>query len=375
MKRVATLLPADLGRVRLHRFAPGEHRESGRASYLDPFGHGERAWPYTRWTGDERLIGFPATELVCSWTGDAPAGGWLEVELRARTSAGALTGWYVMGRWAEGDTDVHRTSLPGQGDAGGDVAVDTFVAKAPVVAFQARVTLYGVGARVRSLAVMASAVPRRGSVPVSAPGAARGVELDVRPRSQHAHDGHHPQWDGGGGSWCSPVSLAMVLDFWGRGPDGDELAWVADGDPCPAVDHAARDIYDHSYQGTGNWPFNVAYAGRYGLDGFVTRLRSLAELERFVAAGIPVITSQSFKESELPGAGYSTSGHIMVVAGFTAAGDVIARDPAAPDDGSVRRVYPRAAFENVWLRSSSSGGIVYVVHPPEVPLPPSDGNW
>jgi hypothetical protein len=68
----------------------------------------------------------------------------------------------------------------------------------------------------------------------------------------------------------------------------------------------------------------------------------------------------------------------MVVVGFTADGDVIANDPAAPDDSSVRRVYPRAAFENVWLRRTSgggSGGVVYVLHPPDVPLPPSDGNW
>jgi hypothetical protein len=134
-------------------------------------------------------------------------------------------------------------------------------------------------------------------------------------------------------------------------------------------------MYDHSYQGTGNWPFGVAYAGRYGLEGFVTRLRSLAELERFIDAGIPVITSQSFKETELPGSGYSTSGHMMVVVGFTPSGDVIANDPAAPDDGAVRRVYPRAAIENVWLRGSSSGGIVYILHPRDIPLPSSEGNW
>lgn len=65
----------------------------------------------------------------------------------------------------------------------------------------------------------------------------------------------------------------------------------------------------------------------------------------------------------------------MVVIGFTADGDVIANDPAAPDDATVRRVYPRAAFENVWLRKSGSGGIVHIVHPPGTVLPPSDGNW
>ena len=43
--------------------------------------------------------------------------------------SGELTKWYVMGRWAE-HGDGPRTSLPGQGDEDGDVAVDTFVAAA-----------------------------------------------------------------------------------------------------------------------------------------------------------------------------------------------------------------------------------------------------
>jgi hypothetical protein len=349
------------------------------AEYLDPFGHGSRTWKYTRWTSDEVHLGFPATELVASWTADAPRGTWIEVELRGRTAGGALTKWYVMGRWAEDDGDVHRTSLPGQGDDDGDVAVDTLVVTRPLVAYTTRVTLHrsgGLEPVLRSAAVMASAVPKGVIAPVSRPGVARGVELDVPRRSQKLHIGHCPELDGGGASWCSPASVTMVLDYWGRGPAGEDVAWVEElhpGDPCPRVDHAARGMYDHSYQGTGNWPFGVAYAGRYGLAGFVTRLRSLRELELFVDAGIPVITSQSFKEAELPGAGYSTRGHIMVVIGFTPRGDVVANDPAAPDDASVRRVYPRDAFERVWQRTT--GGIVHVIHPYDIPLPGSEGNW
>lgn len=324
------------------------------------------------WTGEEHEIGFPATQLVPSWTARTPPGAWIEIKLRARAASGARTKWYVMGRWSEhGDP---RTSVPGQGDEDGDVAVDTFVARRPVVAYQVRVARHG-PARVGGLGVMASAVPRRPVVP-SAPVAAAPVELAVPRHSQHAHAGHHPRFDGGGANWCGPASVAMVLGFWGCGPGPAELDWVGAGDPAPAVDHAAMGTYDTSYQGTGNWPFNVAYAGRYGLAGFVTRLRSAAELERFVRAGIPVITSQSFKTHELPGSCYSTAGHILVVVGFTAGGDVVVNDPAAPCDDEVRRVYPRAAFENVWLRSTGSGGIVYVLHPPEHPLPPcTDGNW
>jgi hypothetical protein len=325
------------------------------------------------WAGEEHPIGFPATQIVPSWTARTPPGAWIEVALRARTAGGARTKWYVMGRWSEqGDP---RTSVPGQGDEDGDVAVDTFVARRRVVSYQVRISWHGEGARVTGLGVMASALPRHPPVP-SARVEADPVELAVPRHSQHTHAGHHPRWDGGGANWCSPASVAMVLGFWGRGPAPAELAWVGDGDPAPIVDHAAMGTYDESYQGTGNWPFNVAYAGRFGLAGFVTRLRSAVELEQFVRAGIPVITSQSFKAHELPGSCYSTNGHILVVTGFTARGDVVVNDPAAPSEAEVRRVYPRAAFENVWLRSSGSGGIAYILHPPGFSLPPcTNGNW
>ena len=61
----------------------------------------------------------------------------------------------------------------------------------------------------------------------------------------------------------------------------------------------ARRTYDASYEGTGNWPFNTAYAASRGLHAFVTRLRSLAEAETLVAAGIPVIASVSFSAGAL----------------------------------------------------------------------------
>ncbi|NYI04788.1 C39 family peptidase [Allostreptomyces psammosilenae] len=358
----------------------------GTTTYTDPHGGTTRTWEYARYTTAERTVGFRATELVASWTADTPPGTWLQVEMRGRTHTGTLTAWYVMGRWASGDRDVHRTSVDGQGDADGTVAVDTFVAAAgrALTAYQLRVTLHRAPGQaawpaVRSLGAMASAVADRATVPASPGGVAWGVELDVPRRSQEIHLGEYPEYDGGGEAWCSPTSTTMVMEYWGRGPSERDLAWVDPSVVDPQVDHAARFTYDYGYQGTGNWPFNTAYAGTYGLEGFVTRLRSLTELERFIAAGIPVITSQSFAEGELPGAGYGTDGHLMVVVGFTEDGDVIANDPYSDTNEQVRRVYPRAAFENVWQRASSSGGVVYVIHPAGVPLPAhppgAGGNW
>jgi hypothetical protein len=352
-------------------------RAAGTFEYADPFGGGTKTWEYARWTSPVHRVGFGATELVASWTAAAPAGTWLQVEMRAHTSTGRdthWTKWYVMGRWAEGDGDINRTSVNGQRDADGTVFTDTFVPTSGTSfsSYQLRVTLYrlpGTGAApvVRTLGAFASAIPDREEFPASPSGGAWGIELNVPRYSQEIHKGEYPQWDGGGEAWCSPTSTSMVVASYGRGPSPADYAWVDPSYADPWVDYAARNTYDYAYEGAGNWPFNTAYAGRFGLDGFVTRLRSLTELERFIRAGIPIVTSQSFQAEELPGAGYSTNGHLMVIRGFTRTGDVIANDPAAASNDAVRRVYPRAAFEKVWQRST--GGVVYVIHPKSRPLP------
>ncbi len=119
------------------------------------------------------------------------------------------------------------------------------------------------------------------------------------------------------------------------------------------VDFSARNVFDYTYDGAGNWPFNTAYSGRYGLEGFVTRLRSLTELEELVRVGIPRIISVSFKKGELEGAGQSK------------------------DDAQVRTTYQRGQLENA--RVPHSGGTVYVIHPQRVHLPrclvASEPNW
>src|SRR5690606_7562374 len=124
------------------------------------------------------------------------------------------------------------------------------------------------------------------------------------------------------------------------------------------VDYAAMRTWDYAYDGAGNWPYNAAYAATYGLDTRVTRLRSLAEIERFVRAGIPVVVSLAFTEEEMPEAGYGTDGHLMVVRGFTEDGDPILNDPASDSNEAVRNVYTRENFERVWQQSSE--GVVYL---------------
>jgi Peptidase_C39 like family len=361
-------------------------RPAGTVDYADPTLGTTKPYDYATWTSPTRRIGFGATQLVASWNATTPQGTWLQVEMTGRTTAGAQTGWYVMGRWASGDTDIHRTSVPNQTDANGTVDIDTFEAATGVTlaSYQLRVTLYraaGAGAtpNLRMVGAMSSAIPDRFTVPAGPLGGAEGITLPVPQYSQNIHTGEYPQYDGGGEAWCSPTSTEMVVEYWGRHPTPAQLSWVNPGYADPSVDMAARGTYDYDYQGAGNWPFNAAYAASYGLDAHVTRLHSLTELESYIKRGIPVVTSQSFQASELTGANYSTSGHLMVVVGFTPSGDVIVNDPASSSDPAVRNVYQRHQFETVWLRTErplpgggvggGSGGVVYIITPHGMPLP------
>ncbi|EID56562.1 C39 family peptidase [Saccharomonospora xinjiangensis] len=335
---------------------------------------------YGTWTSPWYTPGFDASELIASWNADTPDGTWITVEASARTGGGELTAWYVLGRWSFGDGDIERTTVAGQRDEHAAVYVDTLAAADGVAlqSYRLRVTLHRAELSratptVRALGAMTSAVPERFTVPTSEPGVASGIELAVPRYAQNLHTGNYPEYGGGGQNWCSPTSTEMVVEYWGRGPDAAELSWLPGDYPDPTVAHAARHTYDYSYEGTGNWPFNTAYAAHYGLRGHVTRLHSLAELERYIARGIPVVTSVSFLEKELDGAGYGTNGHLMVVIGFTPEGDVIVNDPASDSNDGVRNVYRRDQFETVWQRTKrhtasggvagGPGGIVYVIRP------------
>lgn len=355
---------------------------AGTTDYTDPHTGTTAAWEYATWTSPVHRLAVPASEVIASWNASTPAGTWLQAELQGTYSDGTDTPWYVMGRWAAGDQDIKRTSVDGQTDGRGTVWTDTFAIDDAstglrLASYRLRLTLYRKPGTtftptVWRLGAMGSDVPDRFTVPASTPALAR--ELIVPRYSQEIHAGQYPEYDNGGEAWCSPTSSQMIIEYWGGRPTPGQLSWVDPSYADPQVCHAARNTYDYQYQGCGNWPFNAAYAATYpGLQGVVTRLGSLTDVETLIAAGIPVITSQSFLKTELTGAGYGTSGHLMTVIGFTAEGDVIANDPASPSDTAVRRVYLRREFENIWLRTkrynaagkvvSGTGGVCYLYFP------------
>ncbi|MFJ8666679.1 peptidase C39 family protein [Streptomyces sp. NPDC093600] len=357
---------------------------AGRTDYTDPHTGTTSAWEYASWTSPVHISTVPATEVITSWNADTPPGTWIQIELRGTYDDATATPWFVMGRWAsgDGDGDIRRTSVDDQSDGRSTVWTDTFAVDDAasglrLASYQLRLTLHrtpGTTATptVWRLGAMASDIPDRFTVPASVPGLAR--ELAVPRYSQNTHVGQYPEYDNGGEAWCSPTSSQMIIEYWGRRPSAEDLAWVNPAFADPQVCHAARFTFDHQYEGCGNWPFNAAYAATYpDMNAVVTRLRSLTDLETLIRAGIPAITSQSFRKEELTGAGYGTAGHLMTVIGFTANGDVIANDPASPSNEAVRRVYKRREWENIWLRTkrynasgkvvSGTGGVCYLYFP------------
>ncbi|MFF2066055.1 peptidase C39 family protein [Streptomyces sp. NPDC058200] len=357
---------------------------AGRTDYADPHTGKSATWEYATWTSPLHRSAVPATEVIASWNAETPAGTWLQIELSGRYSDNTATPWYVMGRWTsgDGDGDIRRTSVDDQTDGRSSIWTDTFsvddaASGLRLASYQLRLTLYRKpGTRltpvVHRAGAMASDIPDRFTVPASTPGLAR--ELTVPRYSQNVHAGQYPEYDNGGEAWCSPTSSQMIIEYWGRKPTAADLAWVNPAFADPQVCHAARFTFDYQYDGCGNWPFNAAYAATYrDMSAAVTRLGSLTDVETLIRAGIPVITSQSFLKEELTGAGYGTSGHLMTVIGFTAGGDVIANDPASPDNPAVRRVYRRSEWETIWLRTkrhnaagavvSGTGGVCYVYWP------------
>jgi hypothetical protein len=300
----------------------------------------------TVWTSPWCTLDFVFTELVASWSVTTPRDTWVEVAAQARGSRA----WHELGRWTSGARRAPRTSITG------DPEVDTDVWRpgAQPLAYRLRVRHHGATPQLHRIGAVVSAGDVRGTT--SSPLRRSERVLDVPRLSQMT-------WkEVGGRGWCSPTSVSMVLAHAGRLPATTDI---------PA---AARQVHDPAWEGTGNWSFNTAWAATLAGNAFVTRLPDLRDAERFIDAGIPLVASVAYPDGALKGAPVrGTDGHLVVIRGFTAQGDVVTNDPAAPTERTVRRTYDRGQFEKAWL---SSGGTVYVVHRDDQPLPAgSKGAW
>lgn len=296
-------------------------------------------------------------ELVVSW--NVPSGVRLKVEARAIYPDRA-TRYYTMGLWSDDPARFPRQSVRGQRDGDGVVRTDTLVLSNAARKVQLRITAGGESGRrplkFLGLSFCNSTAPALRLEPNRS---AWGKVLEVPERRQGEYEG--------GGGWCSPTSLSMVLAYWGERLHRPELNHT--------VPETARAIADGPRSDTGNWPFNTAFAGRHpGIRAYVARLGDIAELEDWIAAGIPVVLSVSSYLTRDPTSG-PDNGHLIVCVGFTEDGDVVTNNPGVSVRRNVRarQVYAQEKVVSAWARSRNT---VYLIYPETATAPANRlGHW
>jgi hypothetical protein len=298
-------------------------------------------------------------QLIVSWNADAPAGTFLTIEAQAIWPDHASK-FFMLGRWTPDNLLFPRTSVHGQADADGTVSTDTLSLIRATRSVQIRVTIGGTNSSLPSLkflglAFCQSTAPRQKRPPNHT---AWGIVLPTPERSQHGYPGAR--------GWCSPTAVSMVLARWSQVLGRPELS--------REVPEVAAGVFDNDYSGTGNWPFNMAYAGSFtGMRGYVTRFDDVDELEDWIVAGIPVVISARW---DLLRAGREDTGngHLLVCIGFTRDGDVVCNEPATNlKTGHVRQIYLRKDVRRAW---ASSNNTVYLIYPVGAKLPANRyGHW
>ncbi|RIK37862.1 MAG: hypothetical protein DCC58_17435 [Chloroflexi bacterium] len=344
--QLAGVVPALIGTLQLDPVAATPLSDVAGRYFGDDYLQGDALSP-------EIVPEQPFTRLVASWNASTPLGTAIEVLVSARIGE-RWTAEYSLGIWAEDNASGIRKSVAGQGDADATVDVDTLVLYNPADAYRLRVRFLRFSGDGVPLLTNVAAVtyPAPANPSTLEPGdpARWGRTLPVPSCSSS----HTPRFDSSG------TSLAMVLAYWDNAPDA-----------CATrVPAAAEGVYDAVYGGTGNWPFATAYAAATHptFEAYVSRFDGLAEAERWIEAGVPLIVSFGYSSGALPGAPVDSSvGRLAVLVGFTENGDVVINEPGVASDGAPPLTYPREAFERAWL--SSSGGIAYLIYPTGTRIP------
>ncbi len=308
-------------------------------------------------TSPELSVPIAWDELVASW--NVPPGVYLKVEARA-VYPNHATKFYTLDTWSDEPAKHPRESVSRQRDADGTVKTDTLVLARHGGKVQLRLTLGNANAdhpatiKFLGLSFCDSQVQ---TVPREPNRAAWGKIIEVPERRQAEYEG--------GGGWCSPTSLSMVLAYWSDTLHRPELNHT--------VPEVAAAINDRNLDGTGNWPFNTAYAGEFpGIRAYVTRLDDITELEDWIAAGVtPIISVSSYLTNDRHSG--PDNGHLIVCVGFTEQGDMVANDPGVSVKRNIRarRTYPRERVINAWKKSKNT---VYLIYPDTITPPKTHPN-
>jgi len=319
--------------------------------------HIANAW---EWISPEMDARFDWDELIASWNMRTVGDAGLRIEARA-LYPNRTTRFYTMGLWSDNPIRYPRESVNGQKDVDGEVQTDILALKEACRRFQVKLVY------ISSNAPASDTVPLLGvSLWNNRASRSEGVSnrlawgklIDVPQLSQ-------VNYPGGESSWCSPTCVSMMLAYWSQRLNRAEIK--------RDVPEVVKGVFDPQWAGggTGNWPFNTAYAGSWnGLRAYVTRFTGVDQLETWIAHGFPVVISVSYEllcgKPRLRG-----DGHLVICVGFTEGGDVIINDPGTRYQ--TRRTFLRKNLISAWAISHNT---VYLIYS-EKTAPPANqqGHW
>ena len=257
---------------------------------------------------------FDAKELVMTWNASVPIDTWLVIEFRVRDKYEDWSVWYDMGHWGQKRPYERITEDP----VYGPLKVDILKAYRKFNKIQYRIRFYG--SKNNGLPTLKRITLCYTNPPDENKDALRSVRAPVGPtislpvpwisqlRFEDVED-----MDMINAGVCAPTSLTMVMKFLGK--------------PL-SVKETAQQAFDPVSEVYGNWAFLAATAANQGLRAWVQRFNTWEEVRRLVEKGIPVIISIAYPKGTFSSEPESSSdGHLMVVKGFTKAGDVIVNNP------------------------------------------------
>lgn len=296
------------------------------------------------WTSPIIAADFPFTELLPSWNAHTPPETGIRVEIRVRDRRKqSWSPWLYMGSWGRVAADPAKVLSFNRGI----VNADYLVLDRPADAIQTRVFLESfdpdprITPTVRRLSLCYSGIVSNSTErarlgePTNIVGLwARDLPVPFRTQADAP-----PALRG---EICSPTSVSMVMAFWGV--------------DRPTLENAVA-IYDADHQMFGNWNRAVQRPADLGLDAWLMRFRDWEQVKAQISQGNPVIASIRFKPGEFPSAVLkSSTGHLIVIRGFTPAGDVIVNDPA--DRKGNAAIYKADELARAWF---GHGGVGYVM--------------
>ena len=279
------------------------------------------------------------TEMVMSWNAATPQGTSVEVQAQVRVE-GKWSAWFSWGKWNSWSAVGSQQETVKDELAAMDIDTLKVVKRKTADALRYRIFLSSEQAHVTPRVTLLAATVNAEQKTSKELTEKKDVVLEVPAYAQRRSDPRIA------GQICSPVSMAMTLNYHGVDVLPEELAWRV-------TDHS-QDRFPF-----GNWSFNCAAAAAFGLKAYVAYENSLAELRETLQQTGPVIASVMYKNSEavpaelpvLHGAPVeATDGHLVVVRGMVRQDGkdyIVVNDPAGDGD-SVRRLYAAAEFEKAW---------------------------